>query len=87
MVGIAPDFFTKNKMLHITYAKVAEEKIASIMNDIIAIPVSVTFTDSSCFPSNSISYFVIYIINEEILIIFNQYLLFFFVIYCNLLED
>lgn len=50
----------------------AEGKKASIMNDIKAILASVTLTGSSCFLSNSISYFVIYIINEECLVIFNK---------------
>lgn len=50
----------------------AEGKNASIMNNIKAILVSVTLTGSSCFLSSSVSYFVIYIINEECLVIFNK---------------
>lgn len=48
----------------------AEEKNASIMNDIKEILISVTLTGSPCFLLNSVSYFVTYIKNEERLIIF-----------------
>lgn len=47
-----------------------KKKNAFIMNDIKEILISVTLTGSPCFLSKSISYFVIYIINEECLVIF-----------------
>lgn len=72
MVVTAPAFFARKKVLPIMQAKVAEGKNASIMNDVKAVLVSVTSTGSFCFLSNSISCFVIYIINEECLVIFNQ---------------
>lgn len=72
IIVTAPAFFARKKVLHITYGQVAEGKKASIMNDIKAILALVTLAGSSCFLSNSISYFVIYIINEECLVIFNK---------------